>query len=175
MSLKRALPPLLRLTELEARAIESMFRLYDYKATGRIPQHLAHKLFSAMGFDFSIHMLPQNGTLKELLLFLDMRCPDPEPALHCALHSFIHLVQSKRGDSDPEELLTEEKIITAKDINKFMESLGRPPVSVTECNLLLTSMMEYDDCSLVPAVLPETFNRDFATFAKKSNMLKNFK
>ena len=39
--MSKALPALSRLTELEARSIELMFRLYDYKSTGRIPSHLA--------------------------------------------------------------------------------------------------------------------------------------
>ena len=36
--------------------------------------------------------MPVNGTLKDILLFLDVRVPDPEPALYCQLHSFTNLV-----------------------------------------------------------------------------------
>ena len=92
---QRGIPPLSRLSESEARSIESMFRLYDYNATGRIPQHLTFKLCKALGFDFSVHTLPVNATLKELLLFLDLRVVDPEPALFSQMHSFTHLVAKK--------------------------------------------------------------------------------
>jgi rhodanese-related sulfurtransferase len=49
---------MLPLTELEARSIELMFRLYDYKSTGRIPSHLAKNLFRELGIDVAPHMLP---------------------------------------------------------------------------------------------------------------------
>jgi hypothetical protein len=232
---KRALPPLSKLSELEARAVESMFRVYDYQAKGRIPQHLAYKLMLALGFKFSIHSLPVNASLKDLLLFLDVRVPDPEPALYCQLHSFTNLVQKPvselapmadrvdeglEGDDDAANLSLPDagsaapgggslveangmlgddqsvgskattgslanryagthELISTQAINEFMEKLGRPPVSKTQCDLLLTSMLDYDDCSENtwghPAVPPEYFSRDFANFAKKSNALKNFK
>ena len=230
---KRNLPPLSKLTELEARAVESMFRLYDYQAKGRISQHAAYKLTCALGFKFSIHSLPVNGTLKDILLFLDVRVPDPEPALYCQLHSFTNLVakpvyelapisdsanEGLEGDIPGEgnmatdasagplgaassESLAETESVTSQQtggsqamkkiyrgdtevistqaINQFMEKLGRPPVSKSQCDLLLTRMLDYDDCSENtfghPAVAPEYFTRDFATFAKKSNALKSFK
>ena len=234
---KKALPTLSKLTELEARAIESMFRLYDYQAKGRIPQHLAFKLCQALGFQFSIHSLPVNANLKELLLFLDVRVPDPEPALLCQLNSFTSLVakpvselmpledqfeEGLEGDVGPEvdsrlevamnEAGAEAKrkesiesasvnqsvgqsvgsnasgvkhyasgvnVISTQAINQFMEKLGRPPVPKSQCDLLLTGMLDYDDCSEntygQPAVLPEYFSREFGNFAKKSNALKNFK
>ena len=98
---KRTLPPMSKLTELEARAVESMFRVYDYQAKGRISQHAAYKLTAALGFKFSIHSLPVNGTLKDLLLFLDVRVPDPEPALYCQLHSFTNLVAKPVSELAP--------------------------------------------------------------------------
>ncbi len=226
----RGIPPLTRLTETEAMAIESMFRLYDYNATGRIPQHLMKKLTSALGFDFSIHSLPLNGSLKELLLFLDMRIVDPEPALNSQMYSFTHLVAKKidlrkklkpgddddldgeggdadgnnipndstprggSGDNDDDASVntkgtegtptkdrteTKDKYITTESINEFMISLGRPPLSAGQCELLLTSMLDYDDCNErtggMAGVLPEFFDRDFTLFAKKSNALKGFK
>lgn len=235
---KRTLPPMSKLTELEARAVESMFRVYDYQAKGRISQHAAYKLTAALGFKFSIHSLPVNGTLKDLLLFLDVRVPDPEPALYCQLHSFTNLVakpvselapladrvdEGLEGDvagegsmatteasvqpgqgvsiadsaADSESVGSQQtgqtggsqglkkmyrgdtELISSQAINQFMEKLGRPPVSKSQCDLLLTSMLDYDDCSENtfghPAVAPEYFTRDFATFAKKSNALKSFK
>ena len=233
---KRTLPPMSKLTELEARAVESMFRVYDYQAKGRISQHAAYKLTAALGFKFSIHSLPVNGTLKDLLLFLDVRVPAPEPALYCQLHSFTNLVAKpvselapmsdrvneglegdvagegsmatteasvqpgQQGGSIAESVADsgsvgsqqtggsqamkkmyrgDTELISTQAINQFMEKLGRPPVSKTQCDLLLTSMLDYDDCSEntfgQPAVAPEYFTRDFATFAKKSNALKSFK
>ena len=214
---RRTLPPLVRLTEVEARAIESMFRVYDYKSTGRIPQHLAYKLCCACGFDFSIHSLPANGTLKEILLFLDMRIIDPEPQLYSQLHSFTNLVAKKQEIPPEEEAVNDDavdraegedeasvggnsiggasvdsqtglqskskraeaKVISAAAVNEFYESLGRPPISQSQCDLLLTDMLNYDDCQEltrgVPGVMPEVFIRDFSLFAKKSNALKNFK
>jgi hypothetical protein len=232
----RAIPTLARLSVMEARAIESMFRLYDTKATGRIPQHLCHKLCKALGFDFSIHSLPLNGSLKEILLFLDMRVVEPEPVLFAQMQSFTHLVARKvdltkhnaskviedgeegegsgvedtgaksgdghetprgnggngggEGDGDDGSVGTEgtptgnrtetkEKYITTAAINAFVVSLGRPPLNTEQCELLLTSMLERDDCGErtggQAGVLPEFFERDFTLFAKKSNALKNFK
>ena len=231
MAAKKPLPTLSKLTELEARAIESMFRVYDYQAKGRIPQHLAFKLCQALGFQFSIHSLPVNANLKELLLFLDMRVPDPEPALYCQLNSFTSLVakpvselmpledqadeglegdvpgpevsldgseqqgSERRGSIESQSIATGVsgtsqmsgtkpyasgvKVISTQAINEFMEKLGRPPVPKSQCDLLLTSMLDYDDCSEntygQPAVLPDYFTRDFGNFAKKSNALKDFK
>jgi hypothetical protein len=233
MAAKKPLPTLSKLTELEARAVESMFRVYDYQAKGRIPQHLAFKLCQALGFQFSLHSLPVNASLKELLLFLDMRVPDPEPALYCQLNSFTSLVAKpvselmpledqadeglegdevgpevnslesseqgaggtnaeRRGSIESQSVATGSsvtsgtkpyasgvKVVSTQAINQFMEKLGRPPVPKSQCDLLLTSMLDYDDCSEStygqPAVLPEYFSRDFGNFAKKSNALKNFK
>lgn len=214
MATKNVIPSLTRLDISEAQAVESMFRLYDYKCTGRIPQHLAYKLVTALGFDVSIHSLPLNGSLKEILLFLDMRIVDPEPALFSQMHSFTHLVakkidltakkqnindknskaeldaslngndtngaQDSSGNEPSQDIaVSREKYITTQSINDFMISLGRPPLRAAQVELLLTSMLEYDDCNettgQIAAVLPDIFSRDFTTFAKKSNALKNFK
>ena len=229
---KVRLPPLTRLSEMEARSIESCFRLYDYKASGRIPQHLAYKLCQTLGFDFSIHSCPQSATLKEFLLFLDMRVSDPEPALHSQMHNFVSLAakpieapstgglegvedendlmmegnsmvsaedglgnlpfinehikneeesQSKAGSqvSGSQVYTSTRKFISTKSINDFMEGLGRPPVSESQCNLMLEKMLDYDDCSErsfgKPAVDPDYFMEHLTHFAKKSNALKNFK
>jgi len=233
----RALPTLARLSVSEARAIEGMFRLYDTKATGRIPQHLCHKLCKSLGFDFSVHSLPLNGSLKEILLFLDMRVVEPEPVLFAQMTSFTDLVARKidltkhnaskaiddtedgtwdgdgtdaddennnsggggnndnstprGGDGDDggsvgtedtptkDRTETKDKFITTAAINQFIVSLGRPPLNAEQCELLLTSMLDREDCGErtggVAGVTPEFFERDFTTFAKKSNALKNFK
>ena len=246
MATKRVIPPLTRLTPSEAVAVEGMFRLYDYKSSGRIPQHLAYKLATALGFDVSVHSLPQNGSLKDILLFLDSRIVDPEPVLYSQLHSFTHMVAKKvdlnkktsadenEGDgveneggdtfdanananggslgtgankSSPagrqrkpsdgsinskatdsgtpsksaavESGESRDKLMTAAAINAFVVSLGRPPMNSSQLELMLTAMLEYDDCNEktggVAGVLPDAFSREFTTFAKKSNALKNFK
>ena len=46
---KLVLPPLTRVTPAEANAVANMFRLYDYKSNGLIPNHLALKLIKSIG------------------------------------------------------------------------------------------------------------------------------
>jgi Ca2+-binding EF-hand superfamily protein len=44
------LPALAKISSQEAQAVASMFRLYDYKARGKIPKHLARNLVQSLGF-----------------------------------------------------------------------------------------------------------------------------
>lgn len=162
------LPALSRLTEVEARAIEQMFRLYDYKSTGRIPSHLGRNLCQALGFDVALHNLPPNGTLRDILQLLDQRVPDPLPPLPGGLNSFVNLTGKA---VDPEK--KSEKFITADAINEFMESLGRPPISKTEADILLNGMLAFDDCSSVAAVPTADFVSDMSTYARKNNAIKD--
>ena len=161
--------PLLRLTDVEANAIEEMFRLYDYKATGKIPRHLAIKLFKGLGFDLAEHTVPLNGGFRELLMFLDRQCPDPLPSLNCSLYTFTKLAAKTRDEE------TGQTTITPQNIADFMESLGRPPCSLLEADLLLTSMLEYDNCEPIPQVLSEYFSKEVTNIAKKTNAMKDFR
>jgi hypothetical protein len=41
--------------------------------------------------------------------------------------------------------------------------------------MLLTSMLEYDDCSAQPAIPHEVFSRELISYAKKNNIFKDAK
>ena len=144
-----------------------MFRLYDYQATGRIPKHLAVKLVKGLGFDFGSSGLGKEVSLKELLLWLDQRCAERFPILNWSLETF-----SKMVSSFSEETGT---IITPEQIIKFYESLGRAPIPQGQLEILLTSMLEYDDCSSTPIVKPEAFKNAIILYAKKNNVMKEFR
>ena len=188
--MSKALPALSRLTELEARSIELMFRLYDYKSTGRIPSHLAKNLFRELGIDVAPHMLPPQGTLKDLLLVADQRMPDPLPALPGALQTFVSLVgrepevvvEDGEGAGAAEGQATTKKAqpplepgkrVTTDGINAFVLSLGRPPIGKIEAEVMLNSMLDYDDCQKTPAVPVSAFASDMNVWARKSNAVKD--
>ena len=172
-------PPLLRISHIEAESIYSMFKLYDIHSTGRIPQRLAIKLLGALGFSpIAAKLNVPDMNIKEFLLFLDFHIPDSTNPLSAPMYTFVNLVshppQSGFGSSaTPGEIIP--NVITPKDIADFMESIGRPPVLLENANLLLSSMLEYDDCSSVPAVRSDYFERDVTIFAKKNNLLKELK
>jgi hypothetical protein len=58
-----------------------------------------------------------------------------------------------------------------QDISTFMDSIGRPKMNMDNCNMLLTSMLTYDDCAAVPALKTEYFENDVTIFAKKHNLV----
>lgn len=184
--MSKALPTLSRLGEQEARAVEAMFRLYDHKSTGRIPAHLAQCLCKQLGIDVSLHMLPPNGTLKDLLLVIDQKIPDPAPPLPGSMSSFVNLVGRPRGkqhesgaegggakEGGDREGNPNEKVITTADLTSFMQSLGRPPIQRGEAQLLLQMMLEYDDCASEAVVPIGDFAQDMTTFARKTNSVKD--
>ncbi len=125
---KYAIPPLLKLQPNDAASISSMFRLYDYKSTGKIPKHLAKKLTQTLGFDAPVGNLGQEVSLKELLLFLDNWCPEHETPLQDSLYFFEKLAS--------EHIEEQGQVITPGSIAKFMEKLGRPPVSEGEVSYI---------------------------------------
>jgi hypothetical protein len=168
MSSTLNLPPLLKLTTQEAHCIANTFRIYDYKASGRIPGYLAAKLCKTLGVNIHESNFAPLVTLQELLLLIDRVMPDPEPALLSSLISFANLASVKVGE-------LEEDAITPQVISSFMESLGRPPASLTEASLLLNAMLEYDDCSDVPCVTTDVFNHEIINFAKKTNAFKDYR
>ena len=47
--LAKQIPPLIRISALEAESIASMFSLYDIHCTGRIANHLVIKLIKQLG------------------------------------------------------------------------------------------------------------------------------
>jgi hypothetical protein len=66
-------------------------------------------------------------------------------------------------------------IITPSQIIEFYESLGRAPVPQGQLEVLLTSMLEYDDCSSNPVVKPDVFKNSIILYAKKNNVMKEFR
>jgi hypothetical protein len=116
--------------------------------------------------------------LNEVLYFLDEISPNNETNLHSSLQIFNGLVaetQETFQSSEEEKINSKECILKPQNISKFIESLGRPPASLSEATLMLTSMLDYDDCSDIPTVKIESFNKEIITFAKKNNLLKDFK
>ncbi len=160
------LPPLMKLKPDESQSIQSMFRLYDYRSSGRIPKHLAKKLTQNLGFDIPVGNLGADVSIKDLLLFIDQWIPEYDNKLQGEIAFFQKLAR----DIDP----TMGEVITPESLNSFIEKLGRPPISMGEANLLLSSMLEYDDCSEVPKIRVDDFGKDVTMFTKKSNILKDF-
>lgn len=165
----KKIPPLTKISQLEAEAILNMFNMYDYTCTGRIPKRLVLKLLSSLGFNgFAHEITAPEMTLTEILLFLDLRHPDPEPPMDCAMWTFLNLTSN--------ESFTEKgRVITPTDLSNFMVSLGRPPCSTRKATLLLSSMLEYDDCAKLPAAPVEAFEKDVVKFAKKNNLMRDFR
>ena len=165
---KKQLPPLTKLSQIEAESILSMFNMYDYNCSGRLPKRLVEKLLQTIGFGaFSYEITATDMSIKELLLFIDLRCPDPEPALECALYTFLNLASRDGGQKG--------KVLTPQDLADFEESIGRPACSMRQADLLLTSMLDYDDCEKIPACPVDYFQRDVVKFAKKNNLMKDFR
>jgi hypothetical protein len=173
----------------EANTIANMFRLYDYKSTGRIPDYLAVKLIESLGVSAKHLDLPPDLNLNEIVSIVDKLLPEQEPMLVAALTTFNALASVKPKD----ELTTPEALaeaiasgnflnqgpsgptLTPQSISDFMESLGRPPISMAEATLMLNSMLDYDDCSEVPVIGVETFAKEVTAFAKKSNAFKDYR
>lgn len=165
---KYEIPPVTKISKKEAESIMSMFKFYDYTCTGRIPQRLVLKLLRSLGFSkFTDQVVASEMSLKDLLLFIDIRCPEPEPALPCALYSYLNIVAKELPDGT--------QVITQKDMSAFSESIGHDQNSASGTNMLLTSMLAYNDCSETPAVNAEFFERDIQLLAKSQNLLKHIK
>lgn len=163
-------PTLLKISTAECQAISACFKLYDYECKGAISKSSVKKLIKSLGFNIPENKLSSTVTLPELLLLLDQHSPDPEPALECSLKTWSNLVGHKTVNLMDEGEIT---VVSAQDIADFMESIGRPPISLTEANCLLTSLLEYDDCSDTPQVPIEVFTKQLSLFARKSNALKD--
>lgn len=58
------------LQQEEALYIKSIFGVYDYRATGLIPRHCVGKILDKIGVEASILSLPQQMSLREVLLFI---------------------------------------------------------------------------------------------------------
>jgi hypothetical protein len=113
--------------------------------------------------------LPTQVTLTDIILLVDNIVPDPDPPLTGALATFDGLA------SHPDAENPSERVLVPEDISLFMERLGRPPASIGEATLLMNSMLEYDDCTEVPILKTDLFDRELTNFAKKTNALKDFR
>jgi hypothetical protein len=90
---KNKTPTLFRLTDREVENIGAIFAMYDIMNTGKIPRHLARNLVKALGF--GRHCSGINASevgLPEILLFLDLRCPEPDQPLNVSLHTFVNTI-----------------------------------------------------------------------------------
>jgi hypothetical protein len=168
---------------MEADSICSMFKLYDINSTGRIPNRLAVKLLKTLGFGpTAISLTAPDVNVKEFLLFVDYHVPEQQNPLSGPLYTFVNIVGKQPHLSGATAMGTDatgaqapSSVITPSDLAHFMESIGRPPILMENANLLLSTMLDYDDCSPVPAVKVEYFERDLTIFAKKNNLLKDIK
>lgn len=70
------LPTLMHLTTQEAHCVANMFKLYDYKSTGKIPGYLAVKVCETIGISVHISNFSPETTIQELLLVLDQLIPE---------------------------------------------------------------------------------------------------
>lgn len=119
LKFQQKVPSLLRITPSQAECITNCFKLYDYKATGKIPRHLAKKLVRSVGYaDAPVGNLAREVSLKEVLLFLDEWSPPLLPEFDSALSGFTGMVLQ------PTE---EGNVVTASAISNFLESIGKPP------------------------------------------------
>lgn len=157
----------LNLNGLEVSSVSNMFKLYDYKSTGRIPNYLAVKLIETLGLPARHLDFHSDVTLEEVLQTVDKLVPEPEPILASALQSFNALASAHDEDG--------RKVITPQAVSDFMQSLGRPATSLTEAGLMLNAMLDYDDCSAIASVHVDSFAKEITTFAKKSNAFKDYR
>lgn len=159
------------------KAIHSMFRFYDLEIRGTITRERAIKILQAIGVDdLHVGTLHTVVTCKELLQYIDNMLPDPDPPLQSELISFTKLVA--KTDAVPGEEVsasTYTPMIKPKGIVDFYESTDQPvPNSSAVVTSMLSSMLEWDDCSEEPAIHPSNFIRDVTKFAKKTNALRDF-
>lgn len=161
-----------RMTNSQARSIQSMFKLYDIDLSGRVTRNNCKKILAALGVDSSgITNLPPTITCKELLSYIELYLPEPEPELHCELLSFVRLVSVP----DPTDEYGVAQCIQPDGITKYIESIDRPVPLPGEIDNLLMSMLAWDDCDAVPSVQLSSFVRDVTKFAKKTNALRDFR
>lgn len=129
-------------------------------------------------------------TIGELLSAIDEIMPPSDPMINSSLATFNGLVSKKQhnSNSNTNMLLSAdtdewqsgaasaaEAVITPTDICDFMESLGRPAIPTSEAASLLSSMLQYDDCSTDPVIPNEVFTKELMSFARKTNALRDFR
>lgn len=151
------IPPLQKIDPHEAKMIQVMFNYYDYEASGRVKRHLAWKLLTQLGLHILEDTLPAAVTLKDLMLFADVCAP--EQNLEGSLQTSFRLAANK--------VESEELKVRPQGLVDFLKDLDRNPPTINESKTLLSSMLEYDDCSDSPAVTNEAFVTNIMNVAKK--------
>jgi hypothetical protein len=160
---------LLRISDAEAQSLAACFRLYDYEAKGVISKESAIKLIKSLGFTIPSNKLSSEIEFQELLLILDQWAPKPEPPLECALATWSQLAGHHRKTTEEKD----ELYVSSEDIAAFMESVGKPPISLGEAHCLLSSLLEVDDCSDKPEVAMDVFAKQLSLYARKANLIKD--
>ena len=183
MANKHKLPPLTRISPREAECIASMFRFYDHNISGLIPRHLAVKLIISLGFGSHIADLAGANelSLRDVLLFLDLRSPDLDFPLLGAMQYFTSFVAKPKLFENDDEMnnnnnnnnnfKSNELMINTENISSFLKSIDRQTVSDELITILLQSMVDYDDCDLLPYVKSKVFEKELLNFAKKEKSL----
>jgi len=161
--------PLRRLNEAEVGFIKNMYNYYDFQKKGLIARHLAGKILVKIGVEPSTISLPWEVPLNDLLMFIDSKLPDADPPLDCSLHTFVRMVGGVEANDNGVRQIRPQGLID------FMTSLDRPAPTYAEANLLLTSMLEYDNVDVDTKVSAPHYSREINSFAKKSNALREFK
>ena len=154
------LPTLHNLSVAEQRAIKQIFSFYDIGNTGKIKQHLAHSLFKQIGLGVKIDVIPVNVSLRDILLLVDTRCP-PDQTSEENVDIFCRIVSRERnGNAGP---------VRGVNLMDFLTSVQKVAPSQTEAQIILTNMVEYDDCSDDPVVAPLVFKREIVAKLKELN------
>ena len=142
------LPVVQNIEPNEVRMIMDMFAfLSGVENNGKIPGKVALKLFISLGLEVVEENLPAYLTLKDFLLFADSAAPSDSVEGHAKTLSCL-ISQNPDGSVGD---------IRAKNIVTFARSLQRPPPSVNEAELYISSLTEYDDCEDEVVVTPEVF------------------
>lgn len=158
---------LTRLKEEEINTIAGMFRLFDRNSTGYIPDYLAWNLMRKIGLDVrKAHFEKNRVSYNELILVIDKIMPEPDPPIASSLISFNNMtaVGTENGN-----------VLRPREIIEFLKSVGENTVDPGEIEILLNSMLPYDDCSEEAEIPSSVFNEYLTVFAKKYNAFKNYK
>lgn len=163
---KYEIPLLRNIQAVEAQYIKSMYCMYDYNSTGSVPRHLCIKLFMQIGLDNTFG-LPSCMSLKDVLLYIDQRLPDSDLQLESALYTFTRTAGTLSDDGHYFEFKPEKLV-------DYLASLDRNVPSVEEMDLLIQSMLEYDDVSEDTKVNALVLSRELTAFAKRNNQRAKF-
>ena len=142
----------------EVGLIKNVFDFYDFERPGKIKRHLALKILQNLGLSPPAENLPAYLTFKDMLLYVDSRCPDP--SLEGSLDISFRLASTKTTSTE------EANKITPSGVIHFMRSFEKQPPTLDEANALLVTMLPYDDCSLKAEVSQEIYNRYILNMSK---------